>query len=75
MHLIKLRLVILLRDPKVKDLDIIRRADAVHATVKMLANAIRAQAPDPNAGIVTVSMTTYDPGDLRPWSTRSWGPT
>jgi uncharacterized protein involved in exopolysaccharide biosynthesis len=65
MQLIKSRWVILaaLRDSKIKDLPIIRRADATHVAVRMLANAIRVQAPDPHAGVVTVSITTYDPGE------------
>ena len=52
-----------LRDSKIKDLPVIRRADATHVTVRMLANAIRVQVPDPHAGVVTVSITTYDPGE------------
>jgi uncharacterized protein involved in exopolysaccharide biosynthesis len=65
MQLIKSRWVILaaLRDSKIKDLPVIRRADATHVAVRMLANAIRVQAPDRHSGVVTVSITTYDPAE------------
>ena len=65
MQLIKSRFVLTaaLRDPRAKNQPGIERADARHDAIEWLGRQICVECPNPRTGILTVSLTSSDPGE------------